>query len=76
MHTYLEHPSRGVVCCCLQVGLVDEVGGLLRATDLAKQLAGLPLEPEATITQEWPPRWVDCGLGWPLSNTIIDWMLQ
>jgi hypothetical protein len=41
---------------CTQVGLVDEVGGLSRATDVAKQLAGLPLQPEATITQEWPPR--------------------
>ena len=40
----------------LQVGLVDEVGGLARATEVAKQLAGLPLEPEATITAEWPPR--------------------
>lgn len=42
----------------MQVGLVDEVGGLLRATDLAKQLAGLPLQPDATIMQEWPPRCV------------------
>jgi len=50
------------VCVCVtdgvQVGLVDEVGGLLRATDLAKQLAGLPLQPDATIVQEWPPRCV------------------
>lgn len=36
---------------------MDEVGGLARATEVAKQLAGLPLEPEATITAEWPPRW-------------------
>jgi hypothetical protein len=40
----------------MQVGLVDEVGGLARATDVAKQLAGLPLDPTASITQDWPPR--------------------
>jgi hypothetical protein len=45
-------------CCVVQVGLVDEVGGLARATDVAKQLAGLSLDPSASITQEWPPRWV------------------
>lgn len=37
---------------------MDEVGGLARATDVAKQLAGLSLDPSASITQEWPPRWV------------------
>jgi hypothetical protein len=26
--------------------------------ELAKQLAGLPEEPAATQTLEWPPRWV------------------
>lgn len=49
--------------CCVQVGLVDEIGGLNRATDVAKQLAGLSLDPMATITHEWPPRWVGGGVG-------------
>jgi ClpP class serine protease len=38
------------------VGLVDEIGGVSRALDVAKQLAGLPEEPEATQTLEHPPR--------------------
>jgi ClpP class serine protease len=39
----------------LQAGLVDELGGVARAVELAKQLAGLPQEPAAQ-TVEWPPR--------------------
>jgi hypothetical protein len=42
----------------LQAGLVDELGGVSRAVELAKQLAGLPEDAAATQTVEWPPRWV------------------
>lgn len=40
----------------LQEGLVDGIGSLLKATEVAKQLAGLPLDPDATIEEQWPPR--------------------
>ncbi|WIA17943.1 hypothetical protein OEZ85_009435 [Tetradesmus obliquus] len=40
----------------VEAGLVDELGGVSRAVELAKQLAGLPEEPSATQTVEWPPR--------------------
>lgn len=36
---------------------MDELGGVTRALELAKQLAGLPEDPAATETLEWPPRW-------------------
>lgn len=38
----------------LQVGLVDEVGGLGRALEVAREAAGLSPDPAATITAEWP----------------------
>lgn len=40
----------------VEAGLVDELGGVSRAVELAKQLAGLPEEPSATQTVEWPQR--------------------
>jgi ClpP class serine protease len=42
--------------CCVQVGLVDEVGGLVRAIDLAKELAGLSPKPDDTNVVRWPSR--------------------
>lgn len=35
---------------------MDELGGVMRATEVAKELAGLPLDPDATQTVEWPPK--------------------
>ena len=43
-------------------GLVDELGGLARAIELAKQQAGLPLEEEAVEVVEYPPRQRASGL--------------
>jgi ClpP class serine protease len=37
-------------------GLVDELGGLGRAIELAKQQAGLPLEEDAVQVVEYPPK--------------------
>jgi len=45
-----------------QVGLVDELGGIARAIQLAKQSAGLSEEPGATELLEWPARRVPPAL--------------
>ncbi len=42
----------------LELGLVDEHGGLDRAIAVAKQEAGLSPAPTASLVVEWPPRQV------------------
>ncbi|KAF8062053.1 sppA [Scenedesmus sp. PABB004] len=40
----------------LEAGLVDELGGVARAVEVAKELAGLPEDPAATTLVDWPPK--------------------
>ncbi|KIY91581.1 signal peptide peptidase [Monoraphidium neglectum] len=40
----------------LEIGLVDEIGGVGRAIEVARAAAGLPPEPAASQLLEWPPR--------------------
>jgi hypothetical protein len=56
----------------MQVGLVDELGGVNRAVELAKELAGLPQDPQATVTVEWPSRWGTSQAAGVLHMLIVD----